>query len=243
VLDSTVLREVWAALEGDAGGGRLGRRPFVTLSYAQSLDGSIAARPGRSLRLSGAPALRLTHALRACHDAILVGIGTVLADDPRLTVRLVAGEHPQPVVVDSRLRFPLTANLLRPGQAPPWIAAGPHADPRRRDALVAAGANVIDAATTGAGWIDLPALLGRLGELGVRRLMVEGGARVIESFVADRLVDQLVVTVAPRLVGGPRALGGAGGPVAACLPRLVNVHYERLGDDFIVRGDPVWGDE
>jgi len=77
-------------------------RPLVTLSYAQSLDGCIAARPGQPLAVSGPLSLTLTHQLRAAHDAILVGIGTVLADNPRLTVRLVEGQHPQPVVVDSR---------------------------------------------------------------------------------------------------------------------------------------------
>ena len=88
-------------------------RPFVTLTYAQSLDGSIAADPGQPLSLSGPQSLLLTHYLRAAHDAILVGIGTVLADNPLLNVRLVEGKNPQPVIVDSQLRFPLDANLLR----------------------------------------------------------------------------------------------------------------------------------
>ncbi len=101
-------------------------RPLVTLSYAQSLDGSIADRPGRPLSLSGSQCMTLTHGLRASHDAILVGIGTVLADNPRLNVRLVTGESPQPVIVDSRLRFPPYANLLRHGRAPgSWPTKAP----------------------------------------------------------------------------------------------------------------------
>ena len=100
-------------------------RPFVTLSYAQSLDGSIAARRGATTPISGPDALRLTHQLRAHHDAILVGIGTVLADDPQLTVRLVAGPNPQPVIVDSRLRLPLTARLLSDGAPPPTAFSPP----------------------------------------------------------------------------------------------------------------------
>ena len=96
--------------------------PFVTLSYAQSLDGCIVAQPGQPLALSGAQSLILTHKLRAAHDAILVGIGTVLADNPRLDVRLAPGPDPQPVVVDSRLRFPLNANLL---QQPPYPGLPP----------------------------------------------------------------------------------------------------------------------
>ena len=113
-------------------------RPLVTLSYAQSLDGSIADRPGRPLSLSGSQSMILTHGLRASHDAILVGIGTVLADNPRLNVRLVTGKSPQPVIVDSRLRFPPYANLLRHGRAP-WIVANEGADPERREALEAIG--------------------------------------------------------------------------------------------------------
>ena len=87
--------------------------PYVTLTYAQSLDGSIAATPGRPLSISGPVSMTLTHALRAAHDAILVGIGTILADNPQLTVRYLKGKDPQPVIVDSRLRCPLDARVLR----------------------------------------------------------------------------------------------------------------------------------
>ncbi len=87
-------------------------RPLVSLCYAQSLDGSLAARGGKTLRLSGPESMALTHRLRAAHDAILVGIGTILADNPSLTVRYAAGKNPQPVILDSSLRFPLNANLL-----------------------------------------------------------------------------------------------------------------------------------
>ncbi len=99
-----------------------GQRPFVTLTYAQSLDGSIAGEGNRPLSLSCESALALTHELRAAHDAILVGIGTVLADNPRLNVRLVNGEDPRPIVVDSRLRIPRNVNLLESGRAV-WLAA------------------------------------------------------------------------------------------------------------------------
>ncbi|MCB0123506.1 MAG: GTP cyclohydrolase II, partial [Caldilineaceae bacterium] len=96
------------------------RLPFVTLSYAQSLDGSIAAADGTPLRISGERAMTLTHMLRAAHDAILVGVGTVLADDPQLTVRLVAGSDPQPILLDTHLRTPVTARCLR-NPRPPWL--------------------------------------------------------------------------------------------------------------------------
>src|SRR5215831_2035198 len=114
-------------------------RPFVTLTYAQSLDGCIAARRGQALHLSGRQSLTLTHRLRAAHDAILVGIGTVLADNPLLNVRLVEGKDPQPVIVDSQLRFPLEANLLRHHSLAPLIATSEQAERDRQRHLEAAG--------------------------------------------------------------------------------------------------------
>jgi GTP cyclohydrolase II len=146
-------------------------RPFVTLSYAQSLDGSIADRPGHPLALSGSQSMALTHGLRAAHEAILVGIGTVLADNPRLNVRLVAGSDPQPIVVDSRLRFPHYANILK-NRRSPWIATHEGAvDPERQEALEAAGARILRLPGIN-GWVDLTALLQDLGAMEINSLMV-----------------------------------------------------------------------
>ena len=121
-------------------------RPFVTLSYAQSLDGCISARAGEALPLSGHQSLTLTHQLRAGHDAILVGIGTVLSDDPRLNVRLVDGKSPKPIVVDSRLRLPLDCKLLKQNSRHPWIVTREEPEKDRREALEASGAQVISCA-------------------------------------------------------------------------------------------------
>jgi GTP cyclohydrolase II len=217
-------------------------RPFVTLSYAQSLDGSIAARPGQPLTLSGQRSLVLTHRLRATHDAILVGIGTVLADNPQLTVRLVEGQLPQPVVADSRLRFPLAANLLCKHPLPPLIAASEVADQERQQALEAAGARVLRLPTDAAGRVSLPALLERLGELNIDSLMVEGGARIITSFLSERLVDHLVLTVAPKLIGGMRGIRRLARPGFVCFPHLRHLCHQWLEDDLILWGDPVWED-
>lgn len=216
-------------------------RPFVTLSYAQSLDGCVAARRGQPLALSGSQSLTLTHQLRAAHDAILVGIGTVLADNPRLSVRLVDGENPQPVVVDSRLRFPLDANLLQNHTLSPWVATCEQADEDRQQVLEGAGARVLRLPADANGRVGLAALVKRLGELGIKRLMVEGGARVITSFLAARLVDCLVLTVAPILVGGLHAVDRLGGSDRLSFPRLYHPHYERLGEDLIVWGRLAWG--
>lgn len=216
-------------------------RPFVTLSYAQSLDGSIAAHPGRPLTLSGADAMTLTHRLRAVHRGILVGIGTVLADDPRLTVRRVdAGRDPEPVVLDSALRTPPRARLLR-GRRRAWIAAGPEADAERERRLTAAGARVLRLPTDGGGRIRLDALLHALRERGMGSLMVEGGGQVITSFLAARLVDHLVITLAPTLVGGVRAVGSLT-VAAGDFPRLEGLRHRRVGEDLVLSGRPRWSD-
>ena len=185
------------------------RRPLVTVAFAQSLDGSLALEPGRPLALSGPESAAYTHRLRACHDAILVGIGTVLADNPRLTVRLAEGAHPQPIVVDSRLRFPAGAALLAHPTHRVWIATTAAAPEERLKALGDAGAALLALPTDPAGRVSLPHLLDELGARGIRRLMVEGGAAVITAFLSGGLADRLSVTIAPRLVGGVRALQAA----------------------------------
>jgi len=237
--EGPLLEQIKSVLQGGARHRRQRGRPFVTLSYAQSLDGSIAARPGRPLALSGPQSMAFTHSLRALHDAILVGIGTVLADNPRLSVRLVAGRSPQPVIVDSRLRFPPYADLLRNGRAP-WIATSHEADPQRQETLEAAGARVLRLPGQN-GWVDLTALLNHLGQQGVNHLMVEGGAQIITSFLASRLVDQMVLTIAPLLVGGLRVVDFLGPSPLRRFPRLRHLSYQQLGDDLVLRGQPDWG--
>ncbi len=207
-------------------------RPMVTLSYAQSLDGSLAARRGQPLALSGTAAAALTHGLRAAHAAILVGIGTVLADDPSLTVRHAAGPSPQPVVLDSTLHFPLQAHLLRHPRGV-WIACT-GADQQKRQALQSAGARLLDLPPDNVGRVSLPALLACLAADGIDSLMVEGGARVIQAFLSQDLADYLVLTIAPMFVGGLHAIEGPlPGPG---FPRLEEAGYERLGEDLIVWG-------
>jgi GTP cyclohydrolase II len=215
-------------------------RPFVTLSYAQSLDGCIAARPGQPLNLSGRRSLVLTHRLRATHDAILIGIGTVLSDNPQLTVRLVEGKSPQPVVADSRLRFPLDANLLRQRPLPLLIATSEDADPERQQALEDAGAHILRLPSDAEGRVSLPVLLERLGELNINSLMVEGGARIITSFLSARLVDHLILTVAPKLIGGMRGIRRLAQTGPVCFPHLRNLRHQWLEEDIVLWGDPVW---
>jgi 3,4-dihydroxy 2-butanone 4-phosphate synthase/GTP cyclohydrolase II len=218
-------------------------RPWVTLSYAQSLDGSLTARRGSPFSLSGGESLTLTHRLRAAHDAVLVGIGTVLADDPKLTVRLVEGSQPLPVILDSHLRCPPQANLLK-GSRRPCIAALEDAPGTRKASLEAAGAQVLRFSPDEAGRIRLPALLECLAGLGINSLMVEGGGEVISAFLSQRLVDQVVLTIAPLFLGGYRSVGQdvsvppveQGHGAAPVYPRLRDAGSENLGDDLIVWG-------
>lgn len=219
---------------------RLGR-PFVTLSHAQSLDGSIAARSGRPLALSGPESMTLTHSQRACHDAILVGIGTVLADNPRLTVRLVAGRDPQTVIMDSRLRFPPYAELLRHGRSP-WIATAQEADSQRLEALETAGARVFRLPSAD-GWVDLVSLLKAFKRPG--HPQPDGGRRRPGHHQFSRLPpggpdgpDHR-----PLAGGGPEGGGPPGGPShLPRFPRLHHLSYARGGEDLVVRGEPDWGE-
>ena len=222
-----------------ARGGRSSARPFVTLAWAQSVDGSIALEAGRGLTLSGAESLALTHALRASHDAILVGIETVLADDPRLSVRHWLGRSPAPVVLDSRLRTPADARILTPAGLGRVvrIACTADAEEARVPALANRGAEVLRLPAWSNGWVDLVALLEALGAAGVRRLMVEGGARVLTSFLRAGLGDYAVVTVAPRFLGGLAAIGALAGARA---PRFASVMTHRLADDVVLAGPLGW---
>lgn len=211
---------------------RANGRAAVTLSYAQTLDGSIAARRGQPLAISGAESLRLTHALRAAHDGILVGIETVLADDPSLTVRLVPGKNPTPIILDSHLRLPLTAKLLQ--TAPyPLIFTTPTADGRKQAELEARGATVRRVAANEHGQVGLGEMLHQLPELGLHLVMVEGGAGVIGSFLEGQWADWLVLTTAPRLVGGLTAVGR---PLTQ-QPTLLNSQQLKLGEDWVLWGE------
>ncbi len=208
--------------------------PLITLTYAQSLDGSITAKAGTQLDISGPETKLLTHSLRTVHDAILIGIGTVLADDPKLTARRAGGPNPQPVILDSRARFPLTAQLLQHPTHRPWIVTHENASRDAIRALTAKGARVLTSASSPAGQIDLPSLLARLGAEGIRSIMVEGGAQVITSFLGSSLVDLVVLTIAPIFVGGVRGVDELG--LTENFPRLRTTGVTQLGNDLVVWG-------
>lgn len=214
----------------------------VTLSYAQSLDGSITAKRGESLALSGPDSQARTHELRAAHDAILVGIGTLMADDPRLTVRHAEGAHPQPVVLDSALRCPSSAKLLSHPTLRPWIVTTPRADGAEERRIEEAGGVVIRVSAGRDGRVDLGSLLEALHERGTRSLMVEGGAAVITSFLAAELVDRVAITVVPVYVGGLNAVESSVWVNGRLRPHLRNPSYERVGCDLVLTGDIASGE-
>ena len=215
-------------------------RPSVLLTYASSLDGSIAVRAGAPFALSGPAAQQMTHALRAQHDAILVGIGTVLSDNPQLNVRLVTGKNPRPVILDAQLRCPPNARCVD-AERGTIIATTPHAPHEAQRVLENAGAVVLRVASSAEddSRLDLRALLDALAAQRIHTLMVEGGARVITAFLQARLVNHVVLTITPTFIGGVR---GVNALVAAdnVFPRLKNVSITRLENDLIVRGDMDW---
>jgi len=212
-------------------------RPFVTLSYAQSLDGCITGRPGVGIALSGPRSLVLTHQLRARHDAILVGIGTVFSDNPRLNVRLVDGQNPRPIVVDSRLRMPLNAKLLTESSRQLWVVTGENPDQDTRKAVESSGARIISIPSDPRCLVRLDLMLEKLGELGINSIMVEGGSRIITNFLLERLANSLVLTMAPVILNGLRGVQDLGASRPEKYLRLNHCNFKRLGEDIILWGD------
>lgn len=208
--------------------------PYVTVTWAQSLDGSIAGANREPLRISGEGSMRLTHALRASHDAILVGIGTLLADNPQLTARsfdeantpTLLSSQPRPIVLDGSLRTPPDARIFTHPLAP-IIVTRTDSDLERADILRARGAEVVALSADADGNLSLAAMLEALSVRGVRSLMVEGGAQVIDAFLAAALADAIVITIAPTMVGGLR-VGQAAGQA------IPGASYTPLGQDVMV---------
>src|SRR5437867_1010529 len=213
-------------------------RPFVTVHYAQTIDGRIASRTGDSRWVSGEGSLRLAHELRAAHDAVLVGIGTVLADDPKLTVRLVSGDSPVRVVVDSQLRIPLDANVLGP-DARTIVATTPLASEDRAAAIRARGADVLRVKADADGHVDLGDLLARLRTDGIRSLVVEGGRGMITAMLREHLVDRLTVCIAPKVIGeGIAAVGDLGIDRLCDAMTFERAGFVSVGGDVVFYGEP-----
>ena len=229
-----LLRSQLAAKQGEM---TQQSRPFVTLSYAQSIDGSIAQVRGEPLAISGAASLRLTHALRAAHDAILVGVDTVMADDPRLNVRLVEGSTPAAVVLDSRLRTPPDARLFDYHDRVLIITTEDAAATPAARQLADRGAAILGVTPDDTGRPQLAAALEALRQADIQTVMVEGGAEIIHAFLDQGQANVAVITVAPIFLGGLAAYGGAVDGGHATPRRMINLAYDQLGNDLIIWGE------
>lgn len=216
------------------------QRPAFTLKAAITLDGKIATITGESQWITGEAARAHVHHLRDQHDAVLVGVGTVLADNPRLTARLLDARDPVRVVLDSQLRTPPRAKLLPGARGPRTIIATTNKAPAAREAaLVKAGAEVWRLpASRGTGRVALPALARRLGEAGILSVLVEGGGDVHAALLAEDLADELVLYIAPKVVGGP-ARSWVGGRGIATLAAAHGFQFlgapSFAGDDLMLR--------
>lgn len=217
-------------------------RPTFTLCYTQTLDGRLATATGASQWIGGGESVRYAHQLRAEHDAIMVGVGTVLADNPRLTVRHVAGRDPLRVVVDSALRTPTVAAVLADGAAAgTLLAVTPRAPAERVAAAQALGATVLQLPADEDGRVNLGALAQALAARGVRSVMVEGGAALITALLRARLADRVAVCVTPSIMGaGIEAVDDLGIRELAGLVRLADVRVLPFGADVVFDGRLVY---
>jgi diaminohydroxyphosphoribosylaminopyrimidine deaminase/5-amino-6-(5-phosphoribosylamino)uracil reductase len=213
-------------------------RPLVTLKLATTLDGKIATRTGESQWITGEAARKTAHALRGSNDAVLVGVGTVLADNPMLTCRIegMRGRPVVRVVLDSHLRTPLTAALVASAvSAPAWIIHRHDADRVRQAGFASAGVRLFPVAASAGTGIEPGAALAALAEAGITSVLVEGGGKVAASFLRAGLVDRVAWFHAPAVLGadGWPAVQGLGIGALSAMPRLERQRVTRLGGDVL----------
>ncbi|HUG63157.1 MAG TPA: bifunctional diaminohydroxyphosphoribosylaminopyrimidine deaminase/5-amino-6-(5-phosphoribosylamino)uracil reductase RibD [Methylomirabilota bacterium] len=214
-------------------------RPMVTLKMAVSADGYIGRRGAGQVSISGAISRSFAHGLRSECDAIMVGVGTVLEDDPQLTCRLPGMESRSPVrvILDSGARTPVNSRLLATSRdVPTWIFTAPDAPAGRVSALSVAGARIVMAERDEEGRLDLRDVLFQLARDGVTSVLVEGGARVARALVEDDLVDEAIFVRSPAVIGegGVEALAGLPLEAITASPTFVAVERRQLGDDALV---------
>jgi diaminohydroxyphosphoribosylaminopyrimidine deaminase / 5-amino-6-(5-phosphoribosylamino)uracil reductase len=212
-------------------------RPLVLLKLASSLDGRIATHSGESRWITGEPARQFSHLLRRSHDAVMVGSGTVLADDPELSVRLPGLDRAQPlrIVVDGRLRTPLTAKFVQQAPDHPSLILTLPGDGLRHRAFIDCGVKLVEVAPDGDGNLDLDAALAELGRLGLTRVLVEGGATLAAALLRRGLVDRIAWFRSPGLIGGDglAAVKPFGVDRLAEQARAIRLGVMRLGEDLL----------
>jgi len=216
----------------------LKKEPFVILKVAATLDGKIATRDGNSKWISGETSRRFVHKLRDRVDGVLIGIGTVLRDDPLLTVRFRGGRDPYRIVLDSRLRIPDEAKVIGTSPSKVIIAATELAPKDRLDKLGKMGVQVL-ILDSREGRVNLKSCLSRLGEMGIMNLLVEGGSQVNGSFLDEDLIDKLLLFFSPKLIGDHQAPGiFAGRGVSELQEAIILKEFKtkRIGEDILFQG-------
>ena len=210
--------------------------PFVTIKYAQTLDGRIATTKGQSRWISSGASMKYAHKLRAEHDAILVGAGTVKKDDPELTVRLVRGHNPLRIIVDSKLQINNQAKVLKNiSTAKTIIATVKNSGDHKYKNIAVAGAQIITVDTDKQGKVDLKKLLKKLAARGISSVLIEGGAQIITSILRDNLADRLVTVIAPKILGkGIEAVGDLNIRNLNSAKFLSIRKIRRCGEDIII---------
>ncbi|MCC3380292.1 bifunctional diaminohydroxyphosphoribosylaminopyrimidine deaminase/5-amino-6-(5-phosphoribosylamino)uracil reductase RibD [Paenibacillus farraposensis] len=215
------------------------KRPFITIKSAVTLDGKIATRTSESKWITSEAAREDVHRLRNEHVGILVGVQTVIHDNPQLTTRLPEGRNPIRIILDSTLRIPLDARVITDGEAPTWIFTGRNYDEGKRSQLEQLGVKVYPTQDADSDRVNLPQMLDILGAAEVSSVFVEGGAEVNASFVQQGLADKLVLYIAPKLVGGreaPGFLGGEGVSAMSDAVGLLDLSVTQVGVDLRIEG-------
>ena len=216
----------------------LTKEPFVILKVAATLDGKIATREGESKWISGETSRRFVHRMRDQVDGVVVGIGTVLKDDPQLTGRIKKGRDPYRIVLDSQLRIPEDARVIGDSPSKTIIATTEWIDKDKIERLENKGVQVL-LFDSKQGRVDLRQCLNKLGEMGMMGLLVEGGSRINGSFLDEGLIDKILVFLSPKLIGDGEALGIFGGSGKATLNEAIplnEVRLRRLGEDVLIEG-------
>jgi diaminohydroxyphosphoribosylaminopyrimidine deaminase/5-amino-6-(5-phosphoribosylamino)uracil reductase len=212
--------------------------PFVILKVAATLDGKVATGNGESQWISGETSRRFVHRLRDQVDGVVVGIGTVLKDDPALTARIRGGRDPYRIVFDSRLRVPEDAKVIDLSPSKTIVATTETASRDKIERLQKKGVRIL-ISDSKSGKVDLKSVLSKLGEMGMMSLLLEGGSQLNGSFLDEGLIDKILLFLSPKLIGDPEAPGIFGGLGVASLKEAIplkDLKVRRIGEDILLEG-------
>ncbi|MGI5823945.1 MAG: bifunctional diaminohydroxyphosphoribosylaminopyrimidine deaminase/5-amino-6-(5-phosphoribosylamino)uracil reductase RibD [Bacillota bacterium] len=215
------------------------QKPYVIMKYAMTMDGKIATASGESRWITGEAARRHTHKSRGKYSAIMVGVGTVLADDPALTCRIEGGRNPLRIVCDTNLRTPLDSRIVRTAAAVPTLIATSCTEQERQQPYIAAGCKMLAVPKAGKS-LDLQALMSELGKAGIDSILLEGGSALNFSALQSGIVNHVQAYIAPKLLGGKTAktpIGGKGIQNLNSCARLYEMRLQNLGEDILIEGE------